>query len=61
MRNGSTGKDVESSQENVQGNYFFLEEERSALFTVKQGVTQGHVYSLSPILFSAFLNDLLKT
>ena len=35
-----------------------LEGEKSDLFNVEQGVTQG--YSLSPILFSVFINDLLK-
>ena len=35
-----------------------LEDERSASFSVKQGVAQG--CSLSPILFSVFINDLLK-
>ena len=36
----------------------FLEGERSEGFSVDQGVAQG--CSLSPILFSIFINDLLK-
>ena len=35
-----------------------LEGEKSDLFNVEQGVAQG--CSLSPILFSVFINDLLK-
>ena len=35
-----------------------LEGEKSAMFSVEQGVAQG--FSLSPILFSVFINDLLK-
>ena len=35
-----------------------LDGERSASFSVAQGVAQG--CSLSPILFSVFINDLLK-
>ena len=35
-----------------------LEGERSERFNVDQGVAQG--CSLSPILFSIFINDLLK-
>ena len=35
-----------------------LEGEKSAMFSVEQGVAQG--CSLSPILFSVFINDLLK-
>ena len=35
-----------------------LEGEKSAAFSVEQGVAQG--CSLSPILFSVFINDLLK-
>ena len=35
-----------------------LDGERSASFSVEQGVAQG--CSLSPILFSVFINDLLK-
>ena len=35
-----------------------LEGERSAAFRVEAGVAQG--CSLSPILFSVFINDLLK-
>ena len=35
-----------------------LEGEKSACFSVEQGVAQG--CSLSPILFSVFINDLLK-
>ena len=35
-----------------------LEGEKSAIFSVEQGVAQG--CSLSPILFSVFINDLLK-
>ena len=35
-----------------------LEGERSAVFSVEQSVAQG--CSLSPILFSVFINDLLK-
>ena len=37
---------------------FFLEGEKSDSFNVDQGVAQG--CSLSPILFSVFINDLLK-
>ena len=33
-----------------------LEGEKSAMFSVEQGVAKG--CSLSPILFSAFINDL---
>ena len=36
----------------------FLDGERSEAFNVEQGVAQG--CSLSPILFSVFINDLLK-
>ena len=36
----------------------FLEGEKSAVFRLEQGVVQG--CSLSPILFSVFINDLLK-
>ena len=36
-----------------------LEAEKSAMFSVEQGVVQG-CCSRSPILFSAFINDLLK-
>ena len=35
-----------------------LEGEKSAMFSVEQGEAQG--CSLSPILFSVFINDLLK-
>ena len=35
-----------------------LEGEKSDMFTIEQGVAQG--CSLSPILFSVFVNDLLK-
>ena len=35
-----------------------LEGEKSAMFSVEQGVAQG--CSLSPMLFSVFINDLLK-
>ena len=35
-----------------------LEGEKSDTFTIEQGVAQG--CSLSPILFSVFVNDLLK-
>ena len=35
-----------------------LDGEKSASFSVEQGVAQG--CSLSPILFSVFINDLLK-
>ena len=35
-----------------------LEGEKSAMFRVEQGVAQG--CSLSTILFSVFINDLLK-
>ena len=35
-----------------------LEGEKSNMFSVEQGVAQG--CSLSPILFSVFINDLLK-
>ena len=35
-----------------------LEGEKSAMFSVEQGVARG--CSLSPILFSVFINDLLK-
>ena len=36
-----------------------LEGERSAVFGLEQGVAQG--CSLSPILFSVFINDLLRS
>ena len=36
----------------------FLEGEKSAVFWLEQSVAQG--CRLSPILFSAFINDLLK-
>ena len=36
----------------------FLEGEKSAMFSVEQGVAQG--CSLSSILFSVFITDLLK-
>ena len=35
-----------------------LLEEKSDTFTIEQGVAQG--YSLSPILISVFVNDMLK-
>ena len=35
-----------------------LDGEKSKMFSVEQGVAQG--CSLSPILFSVFINDLLK-
>ena len=35
-----------------------LKGEKSAMFSVEQGVAQG--CSLSPVLFSVFINDLLK-
>ena len=35
-----------------------LDGEKSASFSIEQGVAQG--CSLSPILFSVFINDLLK-
>ena len=35
-----------------------LEGEKSAMFSVEQAVAQG--CSLSPILFSVFINDLLQ-
>ena len=35
-----------------------LEGKKSDMFTIEQGVAQG--CSLSPILFSVFINDLLK-
>ena len=38
--------------------YILLEGEKSDTFTIEQGVAQG--CSLSPILFSVFVNDLLK-
>ena len=37
---------------------YFLEGEKSDTFKIEQGVAQG--CSLSPILFSVFINDLLK-
>lgn len=46
-------KMYESSRSSV-----LLEGEKSASFSVEQGVAQG--CSLSPILFSVFINDLLK-
>ena len=36
----------------------FLEGEKSAVFRLEQGVAHG--CSLSPMLFSVFINDLLK-
>ena len=39
-------------------NAVLLEVEKSDTFTIEQGVAQG--CSLSPILFSVFINDLLK-
>ena len=36
-----------------------LEGEKSDMFTIEEGVAQG--CSLSPILFSVFVNDLLLT
>ena len=38
--------------------YLYIEGEKSDTFTIEQGVAQG--CSLSPILFSVFINDLLK-
>ena len=38
--------------------YILLEGEKSDKSTIEQGVAQG--CSLSPILFSVFINDLLK-
>ena len=46
-------KVYESSKSTV-----LLEGEKSDTFTIEQGVAQG--CSLSPILFSVFINDLLK-
>ena len=40
------------------GSAVLLEGEKSDSFNVEQGVAQG--CSLSPILFSVFINDLLK-
>ena len=37
---------------------YVVQWEKSAMFSVEQGVAQG--CSLSPILFSVFINDLLK-
>ena len=37
-----------------------LEGEKSAMFSVEQGVAQGCSLYISPILFSVFINDLLK-
>ena len=46
-------KMYESSKSGV-----LLEGEKLDMFTIEQGVAQG--CSLSPILFSVFVNDLLK-
>ena len=57
MRHGCKGEDVvvtkkicEASRSTV-----LLEGEKSAMFSVEQGVPQG--CNLSPILFSVFIND----
>ena len=53
MGYGCKGEDVACNQENA-----LLEGEKSDTFTIEHGVAQG--CSLSPILFSVFVNDLLK-
>ena len=55
MGYGCKGEDVvcETSRSAI-----LLDEEKSAMFRVERGVAQG--CSLSPILFSVFINGLLK-
>ena len=60
MGHGRKGEDVACIQENVYASRsaVLLEGEKSDSFNVDQGVAQG--CSLSPILFSVFINNLLK-
>ena len=60
MRHGRKGEGVTCNQENVMSSrsIVLLEGEKSYSFNVEQGMAKG--CSLSPILFSVFINDLLK-
>ena len=60
MGHGRKGEDVACNQEMYMSSRsaVLLEGEKSDSFNVEQGVAQG--CSLSPILFSVFINDLLK-
>ena len=60
MGHGRKGEDMACNQEMYMSSRsaVLLEGEKSDSFNVEQGVAQG--CSLSPILFSVFINDLLK-
>ena len=54
---GCKGEDVACNKKMYEASRS-TEGEKSAMFSIEQGVAQG--CSLSPILFSVFINDLLK-
>ena len=63
MGHGSKGEYVACNYENMYMRHLevytvLLEGEKSAMFSVEHGVAKG--CSLSPVLFSVFINDLLK-
>ena len=61
MGHGCKGEDVKCNQEKYESSrsiYSSFRGEKSDSFNVKQGVAQ--VCSLSPILLSVFIKDLLK-